>query len=333
MGKYKNKKQQVVKTQTNVDNVRLNNCKGKHGGKRSNSTTHITHTLDTSNNIDMYVADDILNCIHNGNDNNDDNENNDNTCSSVSSISKKIESQQTHDKNTLMDVIKSLFYSNDNVRNLNNRNKWIPTWLPSWKKTPQPIYNPIITNLKTSTSADVILPSEAPKMMPKTMRILTNSHSDSHRKSSTTTTSYIKRKNSTSSTSSETSMSTGNRKKRIPKTVRREVWEKVHGSHAAKGKCYVSWCPRILDKMDFQAGHNIPESKGGTIDLDNLFPICNDCNQGMGDRFTIDEWSDMAFMTHVRDDFINYMPINEWEKVGQFVRRIVKLHPSILYEQ
>ena len=119
-------------------------------------------------------------------------------------------------------------------------------------------------------------------------------------------------------------------KKRIPKTLRRDIWEKIHGPNLAKGKCYVKWCNRILDKMDFQAGHNIPESKGGTIAATNLFPICNECNQAMGDRYTIDEWSNMDFMSCVNDDFKNYMSVQEWNKITAFVRHVVTHYPHIL---
>ena len=48
--------------------------------------------------------------------------------------------------------------------------------------------------------------------------------------------------------------------------------------------------------FEFEVGHNIPESKGGTLDLDNLRPICHQCNIGMGNQYTIDEWSDQKFL-------------------------------------
>jgi len=40
----------------------------------------------------------------------------------------------------------------------------------------------------------------------------------------------------------------------------------------------------------FIVGHNIPFSKGGSSELDNLVPICGECNNGMGDRYTIVEY-------------------------------------------
>lgn len=228
---------------------------------------------------------------------------------------------------------------------------------------------PIITNLETSAAADVYIPHNKSLNTSQIMKITSNTkyepHLNSHSESridticpappphnefkkpgvspssSTLSSSanYVKRQYSNNSISSNGSNSSNNsnvaynrnrRKKSIPKTVRRKVWEKVHGEHKAKGKCYVKWCQRILDKMDFQAGHNIPESKGGSIHITNLFPICGDCNQGMGDRFTIDEWSDMAFMDSIHEDFQEHISIKEWERMGDFVRKFVKLYPNIL---
>ena len=36
-----------------------------------------------------------------------------------------------------------------------------------------------------------------------------------------------------------------------------------------------------IEKDDFQAGHILAEANGGT-EVDNLVPICSQCNQGMG---------------------------------------------------
>ena len=60
-----------------------------------------------------------------------------------------------------------------------------------------------------------------------------------------------------------------------------------------EGKCPVVWCPNVITVFDFQSGHNIPESKGGKTNIDNLLPICARCNLCMGDRYTIDDWSSM----------------------------------------
>jgi 5-methylcytosine-specific restriction endonuclease McrA len=56
-------------------------------------------------------------------------------------------------------------------------------------------------------------------------------------------------------------------------------------------KCNVHWCTNRINVFDFHVGHNIPESKGGTLDIKNLQPICSRCNLSMGNSYTFDEWA------------------------------------------
>ena len=86
------------------------------------------------------------------------------------------------------------------------------------------------------------------------------------------------------------SRSLQHKKKVISKKLREEVWLK-HFGKTFSAKCPVQWCTREISVFSFEAGHNIPESKGGKTTIDNLIPICGDCNRSMGDRFTIDEFS------------------------------------------
>lgn len=79
------------------------------------------------------------------------------------------------------------------------------------------------------------------------------------------------------------------KKKQIPKAIREQVWIKYIGK-VYQNKCTISWCTNTIDVFNFQAGHNIPESKGGDISLNNLRPICGRCNLSMGNEYTIDEW-------------------------------------------
>jgi 5-methylcytosine-specific restriction endonuclease McrA len=81
------------------------------------------------------------------------------------------------------------------------------------------------------------------------------------------------------------------RKKKIPIALKREVWIKAYGE-VFKGKCSVKWCNTLLNPFIFEAGHNLPESKGGLTTIDNLLPICSSCNKSMGNRYTIDDFSD-----------------------------------------
>jgi len=88
---------------------------------------------------------------------------------------------------------------------------------------------------------------------------------------------------------------------------RLKVWARVNGN-VRTYKCYVTWCNNYLDAYgsSWDMGHNIPYSElmnNNQVDnLDNLFPICRDCNLSMGNDFTIYEWSQKIY---VKDEKIN----------------------------
>ena len=80
------------------------------------------------------------------------------------------------------------------------------------------------------------------------------------------------------------------KKQKIPKAIREKTWIKTFGevfSHS----CYIKWCTNTINVFDFHVGHDKPESKGGTIDIDNLKPICARCNLSMSNNYSIKEWS------------------------------------------
>ena len=79
------------------------------------------------------------------------------------------------------------------------------------------------------------------------------------------------------------------RKEKIPAAVYEAIWTIKMGK-VFQGKCLTTWCPNTITVFDFQAGHDIPESKGGPPSVENLYPICARCNQSMGDRYTFKEW-------------------------------------------
>lgn len=84
-------------------------------------------------------------------------------------------------------------------------------------------------------------------------------------------------------------------KSKIPLAMKQTVWVNQFGE-VYKHKCHTNWCHRVITVFDFEVGHNIPESKGGSTSPENLRPICRQCNIGMGNRYTIDEWSDRKFL-------------------------------------
>lgn len=81
-------------------------------------------------------------------------------------------------------------------------------------------------------------------------------------------------------------------KKNIPKALRSAVWETYVGK-VYETKCKVEWCKNTINPFIYEVGHNIPESKGGSTTIDNLRPICSQCNKSMGNHYTIDEFNDL----------------------------------------
>ena len=77
---------------------------------------------------------------------------------------------------------------------------------------------------------------------------------------------------------------------RIPSSLKHNVWLLYIGKKFEE-KCTVTWCNNIITPFTFEAGHNIPFSKGGATTIDNLRPICSNCNKSMGNYYTIDEYS------------------------------------------
>ncbi len=79
--------------------------------------------------------------------------------------------------------------------------------------------------------------------------------------------------------------------------MREQVWLLYFGDKHFKHKCYVEWCENRITPFTFEVGHNIPESKGGETNIDNLRPICSKCNKSMGDAYSIDEFSELSKRT------------------------------------
>jgi len=79
----------------------------------------------------------------------------------------------------------------------------------------------------------------------------------------------------------------------IPKAVREQVWLRSFGK-TYEHSCQIQWCQNTVSVFDFHVGHDKPESKGGTLDIENLRPICARCNLSMSDNYTIQEWQKLG---------------------------------------
>lgn len=71
------------------------------------------------------------------------------------------------------------------------------------------------------------------------------------------------------------------KKKNIPHAVKIKSWNTHVGELVPKVKCLC--CHNIdITQHNFHCGHIVAESNGGSLDIDNLLPICNVCNYSMG---------------------------------------------------
>ena len=70
------------------------------------------------------------------------------------------------------------------------------------------------------------------------------------------------------------------RKQHIPKKLKNMIWDKYVGKEKGIGFCYC--CNEEIDSKNFEAGHIIPEARGGPTNAENLRPICSCCNKSMG---------------------------------------------------
>ena len=73
------------------------------------------------------------------------------------------------------------------------------------------------------------------------------------------------------------------KKKPIPSTVKKLVWNTNIGEEIGKTKCL---CCKSTDitQMSFNCGHIIAEANGGNTIVSNLKPICQNCNSSMGTK-------------------------------------------------
>ena len=70
-------------------------------------------------------------------------------------------------------------------------------------------------------------------------------------------------------------------KKTIPKVLKDHVWARCIGDMVGTAKCLCCGINEI--KMNsFHCGHIVAEANGGSLDIDNLRPICASCNLSMG---------------------------------------------------
>lgn len=102
------------------------------------------------------------------------------------------------------------------------------------------------------------------------------------------------------------------KKQKIPRALREQLWIQKVG-RKFETKCKTTWCRNKISVFDFQAGHDIPESKGGDTSIANLVPICGRCNLSMGNQFNFKDWCKKG---------------NKQSKWNQFIQSILQVWNS-----
>jgi hypothetical protein len=70
-------------------------------------------------------------------------------------------------------------------------------------------------------------------------------------------------------------------KKKIPKSVKNNSWDTYIGKDIGQALC-ICCNMNVIDSKFFIGGHIISEKNGGIINVDNIIPICSECNSSMG---------------------------------------------------
>ena len=71
------------------------------------------------------------------------------------------------------------------------------------------------------------------------------------------------------------------RKNKIPKCIKNNSWDKYIGKNNGESLC-ICCNTNTIDSKNFIGGHIISEKNGGEINIDNIIPICSECNSSMG---------------------------------------------------
>jgi len=86
------------------------------------------------------------------------------------------------------------------------------------------------------------------------------------------------------------------KRKTIPKSVKDTLWDSSFGREAGVGDCYC--CKKHIYSRSFHAGHIVSVHDGGNNNIDNLKPICAECNLSMGTQ-NLEEFKNMYYDSHV----------------------------------
>jgi 5-methylcytosine-specific restriction endonuclease McrA len=82
------------------------------------------------------------------------------------------------------------------------------------------------------------------------------------------------------------------KRKTIPANIKMNIWKDAYGD-LLEPLCKCCSINRI-DMLSCEYSHKIAHSKGGTVESENIIPLCHTCNHKMGD-IDYDEYKDVLY--------------------------------------
>lgn len=87
----------------------------------------------------------------------------------------------------------------------------------------------------------------------------------------------------------------GSKRRSLPKAVRNMVWNTYIGKEHGMGECHC--CKGAVSQQEFECGHVLAASKGGSNEVGNLRVLCHACNSSMGNMH-MDDFIEIYFPTN-----------------------------------
>ncbi len=121
---------------------------------------------------------------------------------------------------------------------------------------------------------------------------------------------------------------------KIPQSIRHKVWETYMGNYF-RTQCPVCDCNEI-SVGNFECGHVVSRAKCGLVTVDNLRPICGECNNSMGTQNLIDfaekHFPNASVLLTIQtqppminnslQDSFNNLTFNEYQKMSEDYARL-----------
>ena len=101
-------------------------------------------------------------------------------------------------------------------------------------------------------------------------------------------------------------------RQKISKTLRTQVWNKYYTLDVGSVKCSIC-SVHTISQLDFECGHIISHANGGPTNLDNLRPICNQCNKSMS-SVNMNEF-ERRLRPSISDDIMLFPRFNNFKDV------------------